>query len=186
MNPFNDAFCSEIPFRSLTRDKVEVRDMVGDDSIDLLRHTSVEGPHTGLDMGNRNVKLDRSDRGGGGRIGVAIHEDDGGPGLTYDDLERFDHSARHCAVREPANLQVAGRTRQTELPKEHVGHVVVVVLPGVDEGFLHSGPLQRRRDGRRLHELRTRSHYAQHIHGHPSATFMISAKRVFQDRFEAA
>ena len=46
--------------------------------------------------------------------------------------------------------------RQPELVEEHVGHLRVVVLPGVHEQPLHPGIelAQGTVDGRRLHEVR--------------------------------
>src|SRR5690606_28294570 len=54
-----------------------------------------------------------------------------------------------------ANLESDVWPRDTEIPKEHVGQLFVVVLPGVDQqGREEAAPGQRPHDWRNLHEVR--------------------------------
>lgn len=67
-----------------------------------------------------------------------------------------------------ADGEAVVRRAHAQLTEEHVRHVLVVVLAGVDQ---HLGDARRRRelrrDDARLDELRTRADNGEHLHAAP-------------------
>ena len=113
-------------------DEEEVRDLVGEDAVDLLRHGAVEAAQPGLDMGDRDAELRRDERGGQRRVDVAGHEARGRARSPSDRLERSMTRAVCSRVRagaDPAGGRAAAcRARRRRRPTSPV-----VVLAGVHE-----------------------------------------------------
>src|SRR5262245_28178789 len=84
-------------------------------------------------MGERNVQLHCRQRTGKGRIGIAVDKD--AVRLVFEQyfFERLEHPRGLLAVAGGADAEVDVGIRNVQLFEEHVGHVLVVVLPGVNQ-----------------------------------------------------
>src|SRR5262249_16944553 len=124
------------------------------DPVNLLRHSSIEGPKSCLYMGNCNMQLSRCQCTGHRRVSVAV--DDHHVGLLRDhyELELFQHSTRHCAVAKATDLEIVDRFGNVELLEEHLRHQWIEVLTSMDEDLCNAFTPQRTTHGRRLDELR--------------------------------
>jgi len=89
------------------------------------------------------------------RVGVAVDEHHVGTLFGEELFEKPEHLARHLPVRPAADREVEVRLRDTELFEEHIRHLVVVVLPGVNEDLLVA-LAERPAHGSGLDELGTR------------------------------
>src|SRR5690606_3259065 len=70
-----DSFSREVPNRLRAGDEMEIREGVGDDSVDLLRHRTVETPKSGFYMRDRNLHLRCGHCSRQRRIDVAVDHD---------------------------------------------------------------------------------------------------------------
>ena len=67
-----------------------------------------------------------------------------------------------CARADP---QIHVGSRNPQLLKEHMGHIYVVVLTGMNEGLRHTLPsLQGTQDRSDLHEVRPSSNDVKYVH----------------------
>ena len=137
--------------------------MIGDDAVDLLGHPAVEGPKAGLDVRQADVQLRRHERAGQRRVGVAVDQHPVGLGVHRGLLETGEHGAGLSAVRPRPDAQVQVWLGDLELTEENLGHVVVVVLAGVDE-HLFVVLAQDATDRGSLDELRSRAYHRKHFH----------------------
>ena len=70
-----------------------------------------------------------------------------------------------------ADRQIHIGSRYPQLLKEHIGHIGVVVLTGVNEGLRHTLPsLQGTQDRSDLHEVRPSSNDVKYVHQFSSYT----------------
>ena len=137
--------------------------MVDDDPVLLLGHPSVARAETGLDVGERQVERRGRERAGERRDRVAVDDDRVGTQLDQDRLEPLDHGRQCGRPAQPADPQRSVGRGQPELLEEAAGHLVVVVLAGVDQDRPVAA-LQRRPGGGRLDQLRARPHDAGQPH----------------------
>ena len=132
----------------------QVGQLVGQSAVDLLGHRHVEAAQSGLDVRHRDAELRGNEGGGDGRVHVAVDHDERGPTVDEQLLEP-DHD--RCGLRRVAarpDLQVDVRLRQAELAEEDLGHLLVVVLAGVDEQLLDAELVEGGDDRGGLREVR--------------------------------
>ena len=72
---FGDAFGEEVVPGLIRRRETQVRQMIGEDAVVLLRHEPIEASQTGLDMRQRNFQGVGRQRASQGRIGIALYHD---------------------------------------------------------------------------------------------------------------
>ena len=144
------------------RREEQVGDAVGQHTVDLLRHGAVEGAEPRLDVGDADAALHGHERRGEGGVDVADDDDPVRLRLGQHRLEpRHDLRGLH-GVGPGAHLEVHVRGGQSELLEEDPGHLLVVVLTGVDEDLLEAAPgLHRLVDGGDLHEVGPGSDHVQ-------------------------
>ena len=135
-----------------------VRQAVGEDAVDLLRHAPVERAQPGLEVGDGDAHLRRGERAGERGVHVAGDEHDVGLGVDQDLLERRQHLGRLHAVGAGADAEEDVDLGELQVGQDLVGHPAVVVLAGVDDDLAERLPaLERGDDGRHLDEVRARA-----------------------------
>ena len=138
--------------------------MVRDDSINLLGHRPIERSQSGLDVSERPPHLRRDERAGERRVRVSIHQDEVRLLPLEDVFETAHHLRGLPGMTAGSDSEVVVRPRHVQDVEEHVGHVLVVVLPGVDQNFLMMlSDLPAHRRG--LDELRACADDARDLHG---------------------
>src|SRR5438445_596657 len=159
-----DPFLREVVHRRLRGTEEERREVVRHDPVDLLRHGSVEGPEARLDVPERPAHLRGDERAREGRVRVSVHEDQVGLLALEDVFKPAHHLGGLAGVTRAADAQVVIRPRHVEDLEEHIGHVLVVVLPGVDEDLLVV-LADLAADRGRFDELRAGPDDARDLHG---------------------
>ena len=139
----------------LGRGQAQVCGVVGENSVVLLGHATVEGTQPGFQMGHRQVHLHRREGAGNGRIGVAVNEHPVWVHVLKHRIKLLEHPAGHDAVGAASYTKMQVRVRDPELDEEGIRHVDVVMLPGMDD--LVVDPLGRESLSHRgqFHELGT-------------------------------
>ena len=97
-------------------------------------------------------------------VGVAIDQHPVGGEALKNRVELFEHPPGHHPVRAATDPQVHVGVRDAELDEERVGHVHVVVLPGVDDLVVDAGRVEGLGHGGQLDELGPGSHDADDAH----------------------
>ena len=98
------------------------------------------------------------------RVRVSVHQNEIGLLPLEDVLETVHHLRGLAGMTRASDSEVVVRPRHVEDLEEHVGHVLVVVLPGVDQNFLMMlSDLPAHRRG--LDELRACADDARDFHG---------------------
>ena len=137
----------------------QVGSVVGEDPVHLLGHAPVEGAQARLHMGHRDVQLRRGERARQRGVGVPVDEDPVWPLGDQDLLDAGQHRPGHRAVEPAVDAQVEARPGDVQLLEEHLRHVGVEMLPGVDDGLVHrTEPREGPGYGGRLDELRAGAH----------------------------
>src|SRR5438874_11203676 len=134
--------------------------MIGDDSVHLFWHLSVEGSKSRLDMCNGYVQLRGGERTGQSRVCVSIDKREIGANLKHHTLDLTEHTACLFPMGARTNLEVKVGNWYIELLEEHIGHVFVIVLSCMEEDLTKSSArakLMRHCSG--LHELRACTNY---------------------------
>ena len=166
----------QIGERGRRRRQQEVRRVVGDDPVDLLRHPPVEAPEAGLDVSDRDVELRRRQRGGEGGVGVTVRHHDVGAARQEGLLDFGEHLAGLAPVAPRPHPEVEGGGRDPKLVEEDVGHGRIVVLTGVDDDVVdrQTAPelklVERANEGRHLDELGPCPDDADHLNRHRDRT----------------
>ena len=134
----------------------DVREVVRQLAVVLLRHRLVEAAQSRLEMGDRDVELDGGERGGERRVDVARDDDEVGRLVEQELLDRDERPRRLLAVRAGPHAEELVGLRHPELVEEHLRHALVVVLARVHEAQLDLGGLLLERPVNRgdLHEVR--------------------------------
>ena len=140
-------------------DEEQLRELVGDDAVQLLRQRPVERAQARLDVAERNLELRRGDRGRHRRVDVARDEHHVGLGLEQHRLEPLHDARGLLRVRAGSDPERIVGLADPELLEEDLGQLPVVVLPRVHEDVLElvAAPLQLGRDRRDLHHVRPRA-----------------------------
>ena len=137
----------------------QVRQPVGDDAVDLLRHRPVAAPEARLDVRDLEAELGGDERGCDRGVDVAVDEHHGGRGAEAHLLKALHDQRGLRRMRARADLEVVIGTGDAELPEEAVRHLRVVVLAGVDDDVADSGPARGGpRERGQFHEVGARAH----------------------------
>ena len=167
MHPLvGDPFIAQIRHARGLRAEEQVADRVSQHPVDLLGHLAIEAPKAGFYVHEPHTELHRHEPARDGTVHVADHENRVRLLLEYYWLERGHDLRRLHRVRGAPDAEVEVRLRDSELVKEEVAHIRVVVLAGVNEQRLGaietSIGLDQRRD---LHQVGPRAHNVQDLHG---------------------
>ena len=92
--------------------------MVGEHSVELLRHRPVARAHARLHVRHRNPQLCRSERAGQGRIRVAVNERHVRRPFPQHRLERREHARRLLGRSAGPDAQLVVRRGHIELLEE--------------------------------------------------------------------
>ena len=109
--------------------------MIRQNPVDLFRHGFVEAAQAGFDMYYRNMQFTGSQRSGQCRIGVSIYDYIIRPVFRQDLFDFDKHLSGHCSMRGMSAMQLPGRTCHIHFGEENTAHVLVVMLPGMDQLF---------------------------------------------------
>ena len=146
----------------------QIRSVVGEDPVVLLRHAPVEAAQARLEVGEGQVHLHRGDGGGQGRVRVAVDEDPVRSLFAEHGIEGGEHGAGLHAVAAGADAEVDVWGGDGEVLEERVGHRGVVVLAGVDDDVVDApAPRESRGHGPELDELRPGTDDTHDLHGGP-------------------
>ncbi len=131
------------------------REDIGDHAVDLLGHREIEAPEPRLDVGDGDERLRRDERACQGRVHVPDDDDEIGT-LARDDRFERDHDPRGLLrVGSGADAEMNIGLGKLEIVEEDPRHVLVVVLPRMDQRAFEAAALPELADERRrLHEIR--------------------------------
>ena len=111
----------------------QVRDLVGEQAVDLLGHGAVEGAQSGFDMRHGDQQLGANQGRGDGGVDVAVDKYQIGIFGQSRLLEAHHDLSRLPGVRAGADFEIDVGLGQGELLEKYLGHVGVVVLAGVHQ-----------------------------------------------------
>jgi SAM-dependent methyltransferase len=135
----------------------QVRDRIGDEAVDFLRHRPIAAAQSRFEMSERQAKLLCDERASRGRIDVADNDDPARrPAQAHPLIGEHDPGGLlGVAARADAEMHI--RRRQCKLLPEHIGHLWIVMLAGMHQN--RAGPIRRRQLMKKrcdLHEVRPR------------------------------
>src|SRR5438552_2849204 len=149
-----DVLLSQVLLRRRRRREKQVRQLVRDDSVDLLGHLLVERPDAGFDVLERAVLLPGEEGPGDGRVRVAVDDDEVRPLRRVRDLP---HRRRDLQVgRLLLQLELFVRLAELHVPEEDPVHHQVVMLTRMDEDVVVVQPVEGLHDRGHLDDFRTR------------------------------
>ena len=140
-----------------------VGNLIGQDTIDFLRHAAIEAAQPCFDVRNRNPFLDTDKRTSQRRIHVADNQNARGLVFIDDRFEALHDLGRLDRMCTGPDAEIDVRMRQAQIFEQTVVHVLVVMLPGVDQqsGDCRSMVGEGAEDRRHFHEIRTGSYHAK-------------------------
>ena len=158
-------FPRQIPVSVFRRSKQQIGELVGDQPVDLFRHGAVEGTQSRFHVSHPDQQFGADQRRSNGGVDIAVDQHQ--VGLAFQD-DRFKpgHDLRGLAgMASRTDSQVDIRRGNFQLLKEHIRHVGVVMLAGVNQGLPESGILLERAHYRRnFHQIRPGAHYVKNMH----------------------
>jgi hypothetical protein len=127
-----NSFGPQIASCVLTGREEIIRDLVGHEPIDLLRHGPVEASQAGFDMGYKDGQFGGDEGAGCGRVDVA--DDDDQIGLLFEAHSfEFDHDFPGLlGMASGPDTEVDIRRRNPQVAEKGAGHIIIVMLAGVD------------------------------------------------------
>ncbi len=138
-------------------------DPVGKDSVDLLGHSEIKTAQACLHVGHRNMQLDGCQGSRQRGIGIAVdHHGRRLPGQKHL-FDLLGHTARHGPMAERVDTQMVGGFRNSHLPEEDIGHIVIEMLPGMNQHFGDSSRAEGTAQRRRLDKLGSRPDYGHYF-----------------------
>ena len=144
--------------------------MICHDAVDLLRHRSIERAESRFHVTHGDLKLRASERTREGGVRVAIDEDQVWRLLQEDLLETREHVSRLPTMAPGTDVELVVRIGDVKGVEEHVRHIRVVVLAGMDQDF-HVVRADLATHGSGLDELRPRPDDARDLHITAEETF---------------
>ena len=156
--------------------------MIHGTSVELLGHPHVVRAAAGLDVDDGDLRLRGSQTRGERRVGVAEHADAVRTVFGEEPTEALEDRSGLKNRISRSNPEIHVRLRDLELAQETAEHVVVVVLPGIDDREIDRRMrLQQGEDERRTDHLRTGSEYVddvQHAHrgGRPRKSIVLPTR----------
>src|SRR5260370_20238885 len=152
------------------RCKQQIREPVGNDAIDLLRHGTVKGPKPSLDMADGYQQLGTNQGSRDGGIHVTIDEDHVWFVFEYNRFKTPHDLGCLLRVTTRSHSEVGIRFRNFQLSKEYVRHIPVVMLASMNERLPDATSLNGPQHGRCLHEVRSSSYHVKNV-----LHFMVAA-----------
>jgi hypothetical protein len=152
--PGLDALGGQVVVGVRRRGEQPVRQRVGEDAVDLLRHAPVARAQPGLQVGDGDLQLGRDQRAGDRGVHVADHHHRVAPAPGQPGLEPEHHGRGLLGVGAGPDAEVDVRGGDPEVGEEPVGHALVVVLAGVDQAGLQPDRVQGAQHRGDLHEVR--------------------------------
>ena len=155
MHPvFGNALGGEVLIAVARGGEKQLREAIGQDAVDLLRHAPVARAQAGLHMGDPQSQLGGHERDGERGVDVAGDHHYLGVLAQENRLDLHHHLRGLLRVRAAARSEVHVRLGHAQILEEDVGHLRVVMLAGVDQHLPHALALaQLGEDGRHLHEI---------------------------------
>ena len=159
-----DALAQQVLPRAFLGDEQQIRDLVGEHAVDLLRHGAVEAAQSRFDVYHRDAFLDRHQRARQRGVHVPHHQHRGGPLPVEDRLEAPHDLGGLHRMRGRTHLQVDIRIRYSQRLEVLAVHLRVVMLPGMHEPHRQrrGGALHGPDDRGDLHEVRARPDHAEY------------------------
>ena len=137
-------------------------------AVRFLRQALVKAAVPGLHVENRNVQpLGGDDRQAG--VGISQHQHGVRPDLLHEGVAFGDDRADGLAEVCPGGVQIIVRGPETQVLKEHLVQLVVVILPRVDENLMEI-PVAALYGGGQTDDLRARAenrHQLEFFHVRP-------------------
>src|SRR5205809_4632301 len=145
---------SQVLLRRRGRREEQVRQLVRDDPVDLLRHRLVERPDAGLDVREGTVLFSGEKGPGDGRVRVAVDDDEVSVLRGVRDLphRRRDLQMRRLLLQRELFVRFA----ELHVAEEDPVHHQVVMLPGMHEDVVVVQPVEGLHDRGHLDDFRTR------------------------------
>ena len=131
--------------------------MIGENSVDLLRHSRIEASQASLHMGHWNMQLGCRQRPGEGGVGISVDKHPIRPLGQENLFDPCQHAGRLPSMASRSYSKIVVRFGDAQFFKENLGQEIVVVLTGVKEDLLMAVP-ELLGKGSSLDELRTGSH----------------------------
>lgn len=133
---FGSAFTAEVFVAVLGWGEKDIREGVGDETVEFLWHAAVEAAQTSLDVGDGNAELGGDQGAGDGGIHIS---DDDDPIRFFTQADGFesehDVGGLH-GVGAGANFEMVVGSGNAEFIEENARHLFIVMLAGVDEAAL--------------------------------------------------
>ena len=137
-------------------------------AVRFLRQALVKAAVPGLHVENRNVQPLGGDDGQAG-VGISQHQHGVRPDLLHEGVAFGDDRADGLAEVCPGGVQIIVRGPETQVLKEHLVQLVVVILPRVDENLMEI-PVAALYGGGQTDDLRARAenrHQLEFFHVRP-------------------
>ncbi len=137
---------------------------VCEDTIYLLWHAHVETAQSGFDVSHSNVQLGSSQSTSQRGVCVTVHKHYVWTLVKQDLLNLFQHAPGHLTMWAAMNPQVVAGLGQSKIIEEHVRHICIKMLAGMNQHLAHAGGS---RDGlghcERLDELWARTQHGENL-----------------------
>jgi hypothetical protein len=161
-------FAAEVIDRIGRGGEQDVRELIGDDAVDLLGHRAIERAEARLHVREPDPALGRDQRGGDRRVHVTDRQDQVRSLAATDLLEGHHHPGDLLGVGRRAHAEAPVGLGQPEIVGERAAQAVVVVLAGVHENAAHGGESGAGGvpERRHLHVVRAGPH-DERDRGHP-------------------
>ena len=135
----------------------QITDCIGENAVDLLGHRAVTAPQPRFDVNQRNAQLHRHQATSNRPVHVTDHQHGVRSGPKHHGLERLHNLRRLHGVASRTHFQVEVRLGNAQVMKEEPAHVLVIVLPRVNQQRLNGiASTIRGHQRRNLHEVGTR------------------------------
>src|SRR5258706_9802164 len=171
-----DAFAAQIFVGVGRRREQQIRELVGYEAVDLLRHSSIPRAQAGLEVRDWDAKLGTDQSRSHRRVHIAIDHDPVGVPLEHDRFETQHHLRRLLRLTARPDGEVHIRFRHLQLAEKHVRHARVIVLTSMYQGLAKQrlakrslaniGTLPKSPKNRgRLHEIWAGAYNVKDMHG---------------------
>ena len=152
------SFRLQVVDAALLCDEEMVGDAVREDAVDLLRHAEVAATEAAFEMPQGDAHLIGHQRTGKGAVHIPGHDHQVRPHLCGRGLQG-DHDMAHLGGRAGLwGIQKVVR-QQAELIKEDGAHLLVIMLAGMHQLYLHAAFGGHRLEAGHLDEIRARAHH---------------------------
>ena len=147
------------------RGKQEIRNLIGEQAIDFLRHGAVKGTQSGFDVTDAKSEFRAHQGCGQRRIHIAVNQHQVGT-LADNHILKSLHNLRCLlGVTSRTDLQIHIGSGNAKLLKKNLGHVEIVVLTRMHYNLANCRPRsERAMHGRGFHEVGAGPHDVENFH----------------------